>query len=63
MFYVTDKIDGVLDPTVAFETTEEAQKFIDGLEAKDKESGSYTEGFYVIVEADPEDVEDDFFED
>lgn len=62
-YFVTDTIDGVLDSTCCFETEIEAKAFIRGLEAKDMGSGSYREGFYVIVEVDPDELDEDFFDD
>lgn len=56
-FYVTDNTTGVLDNEVSFATETEATAFIEQLEDKDKKLGRYTEGFYAIVEADPEEVE------
>ena len=50
MFYITDKIDGVIDETVGFRTREEAEAQIRIYEEEDRENGSYTEGFYVILE-------------
>lgn len=50
MFYVTDRIDGYFDEENSFETREEAEAKVREYEAEDKENGSYTEGFYVIVE-------------
>lgn len=51
-YYVTDKIDGVLDESASFATEAEAKALIERLEAKDKDLGRYTEGFYIIEEVD-----------
>lgn len=51
-YYVTDKIDGVLDESASFATEAEAKALIERLEAKDKDLGRYTEGFYITEEVD-----------
>ena len=55
-FYVTDTIDGVLDEAASFDTESEAQVLIDKLEARDRDLGRYTEGFYIIEEVDESDT-------
>ena len=50
MFYIMGKVSGVFDPDMGFERKEDAEAVIREWEEEDRKDGSYTEGFYVIIE-------------